>query len=212
MKQANPILVGIGKAKDHVPGMRENLILHAGPPITWNQASGALKGAIIAGLLFEGLAKTKEEAIEIMEKGEVDLEPCHDHDAVGPMAGIITASMSVFIIEDQISGHRTYSNLSDDLGDYRGSSIRFGVYEKRAIDHIHWLENNVAPILNQAIIDAGGIDFLPIIGKSLLMGDDCHVTMNAATPLFLRELMPGIIKACNDKKLMTKIITLIYQR
>jgi len=211
MKQASPILIGIGKARDHVPRMRENLILHAGPPITWKQASGALKGAVIAGLLFERLAKTKEEAIEIMEKGEVDLEPCHDHNAVGPLAGIITPSMSVYIVEDQMSGHRTYSNLSDDLGDYCGSSIRFGVYEKRAVDHIHWLENKVAPILNQAIMDVGGIDFLPIIGKSLLMGDDCHVTMNAATPLFLRALMPGIINACNDQELMTKIITLIYR-
>ncbi|WP_051131970.1 YlbE family protein [Legionella tunisiensis] len=211
MKQANPILIGIGKAKDHVPEMRENLILHAGPPITWKQASGALKGAIIAGLLFEGLAKTKEEAIAIMEKGDVDLGSCHDHNAVGPMAGIITASMSVYIIEDQMSGYRTYSNISDDPGDYRGSSIRFGVYEKRAIDHIHWLERDVVPILNQAILDAGGIDFVPIIGKSLLMRDDCHVTMNAATPLFLRKLMPGIIKACRNKELMTKIITLIYQ-
>jgi len=211
MKLASPMLVGIGNARDHVPGMRENLILHAGPPITWKQASGALKGAIIAGLLFEGLAKNKEEAIEMMKNEEVDLEPCHDHHAVGPMAGIITPSMSVYIIEDQISGHRTYANLSDDLGDYCGSSIRFGVYEKRAIDHIHWLENNVVPVLNQAIRNVGAIDFLPIIGKSILMGDDCHVTLNAATPLFLRALMPGILDACNNRELLTKIITLIYR-
>jgi len=211
MKKANPILIGIGKAKDHIPEMRENVILHAGPPITWKQASGALKGAIIGGLLFEGLAKDKEQAIAMMEKGEVHLESCHDHDAVGPMAGIITASMSVYIVEDQMSNHRTYSNLSDDLGDYLGSSIRFGVYEKRAIDHLHWLESDVVPVLNQAISDAGGIDFLPIIGKSLSMGDDCHVTMNAATPLFLRKLMPGIIKASGNSELMKKIISLIYR-
>ena len=170
MKQANPVLVGIGKAKDHLPGMRENLILHAGPPITWKRASGPLKGAVIAALLFEGLAKTKEQTVQIMVNGEVDLEPCHDHRAVGPMAGIISHSMSVFIVEDQTSGERTYSNLSDDLGDYLGSSIRFGVYERPAVEHLRWMETTLVPNLGEAIAEAGGIDLVPIIGRSLLMG------------------------------------------
>lgn len=210
MKQSNPVLVGIGKAKDVVPGMRRDLVLHAGPPITWNEASGALKGAIIGGLIFEGLARDKEDAVRLMTSGEIDLEPCHDHCAVGPMAGIITHSMSVFIIEDQRWGHRTYSNLSDDLGDYLGSSVRFGVYEKPAIEHLHWMEGTLAPILGQAIAEVGSIDFLPIIAKGLLMGDDCHTTMNAATPLFLRALMPGLLEACENRETLAKIIALIY--
>ncbi|AOW93403.1 hypothetical protein BFN03_14155 [Rhodococcus sp. WMMA185] len=210
MKQANPTLVGIGKAKEHIPEMRENLILHAGPPITWARASGPLKGAIIGGLLFEGLAKNEEEAARMVIDGEVDLEPCHDHRAVGPMAGIITSSMSVYIVEDQSSGQRVYSNISDDLGDFLGSSVRFGVFEKPAIDHLHWIESTLAPLLGQAIEEAGHIDLLPIIGRSLLMGDDCHVTMDAATPLFLRTLMPGLLKACGDRETLTKIINLIY--
>lgn len=210
MKQSNPVLVGIGKAGDVIPGMRRNLVLHAGPPITWNAASGALKGAVIGGLIFEGLARDKEEAVGLMTTGEIDLEPCHDHCAVAPMAGIITQSMSVFVIEDQRWGHRTYSNLSDDLGDYLGSSVRFGVYEKPAIEHLHWIESTLAPILGLAIAEAGSIDLLPIVAKGLLMGDDCHTTMNAATPLFLRELMPGLIKVCDSRETLAKIVTLIY--
>lgn len=210
MRQANPILIGMGRAKDCVPGMRKNLILHAGPPITWNKASQPFKGAVIAALIFEGMADTKEEAVQLMTEGKVDLEPCHDHTAVAPMAGIITHSMSVYIVEDQTSGQRTYSNISDDLGDYVFASIRFGVYEKPAIDHLHWIESTLAPALHEAIEEAGGIDFLPILGRSLLMGDDCHAIMNAATPLFLRKLMPGLIKACKDPETLTKIINLIW--
>ncbi len=209
MKQSNPVLVGIGKARDVIPGMRSNLILHAGPPITWNKASGALKGAVIGGLIFEGMARDKEEAVRLMTAGAGDLEPCHDHCAGGPLAGITTHSMSVFVVEDQTWGHRTYSNLSDDLGDYLGSSIRFGVYDKPAIEHLHWMEGTLAPVLGQAIAEVGSIDFLPLIGRSLMMGDDCHVTMNAATPLFLRALMPGLIKAC-DSETLAKIVTLMY--
>lgn len=135
-------------------------------------------------MLFEGLAQTKDEAVQMMNEGEVDLAPCHDHDAVGPMAGIITHSMSVFIVEDQVSGQRTYANFSDDLGDYIYASIRFGVYDQPAIDHLHWIESTLAPVLDAAIAEAEYIDLLPIVGKSLLMGDDCHTSMNAATPLF----------------------------
>ncbi|MDY6996814.1 MAG: DUF1116 domain-containing protein [Actinomycetota bacterium] len=210
MKRTSPVLVGIGKAKDHVPGMRRNLVLHAGPPISWKRASGPMKGAIIGGLIFEGLAKDKDDAVALMESGEVDLEPCHDHDAVAPMAGIITYSMSVFIVEDQPSGQRTYSNISDDLGDFLGSSVRFGVYREPAVEHLHWIESTLAPILGQAIEEAGSIDFLPLVGRSLLMGDDCHVIMNAATPLFLKELMPGLIKACPDQETLAAVTTLIY--
>ena len=210
MKQSSPVLVGVGKARDNVPGMRENLILHAGPPITWNNASPPFKGAVIAVMLFEGLAESKDEAVQMMNEGKVDLEPCHDHDAVGPMAGIITHSMSVFIVEDRVSGQRTYSNFSDDLGDYIYASIRFGVYDKPAIDHLHWIESTLAPVIGEAIAEAEYIDLIPIVGKSLLMGDDCHTSMNAATPLFLRQLMPGLIKACSDRDTLARIIDLIY--
>ncbi|MCO1334444.1 DUF1116 domain-containing protein [Microbulbifer sp. OS29] len=211
MKQAVPILIGIGKAGDNIPGMRKNLILHAGPPITWQRASGALKGAIIGGLIYEGLAKNKGEAEEIMKEGSVDLEPCHNHSAAGPMAGIITYSMSVYIVEDRLSGYRAYSNLSDDRGDNLGSSMRFGVYDKAAIDQLHWNESHIAPVLDQVIKEKGGIDFLPIIGRSLLMGDDCHVMTNAATLLLSGILLPGIIKNCKNKHDIEKIATQIHQ-
>lgn len=211
MKLASPVLVGVGKASDHVPGMRENLLLHAGPPLTWDRCSNAMKGAVIGGLLFEGLAKDKDEAVAMMEKGEIDFESCHDHDAAGPMAGIISSSMSVYIIEDQMSGKRYYSNLSDDLGDYEGSSIRFGVYDKAAIDHLHWVEDNVAPLLNQAIETAGYIDFISIVCKSILMGEDCHTKMDSATLYFLAELLPGLIRACNSEDVLEKMTTMIYR-
>jgi hypothetical protein len=210
MKRANPVVIGVGKAKDNIPDMRENLILHAGPPITWDEASGAMRGAIIGAMLFEGLANSKEDAIERVEKGEIDIESCHDHRAAAPMAGVITSSMSVFIVEDTTSGSRFYSNISDDLGDFLSSSVRFGVYEDRAIEHLKWIERVLAPALNAAIQDVEYIDFIPIIGRALLMGDNCHVTMDAATPLFLKELMPGLIKYCDDKNDLTRIVSLIH--
>ena len=44
MMEARPVLVGLGKARDVIPDMRDNLLLHAGPPITWARASGPMQG------------------------------------------------------------------------------------------------------------------------------------------------------------------------
>jgi hypothetical protein len=75
MMEARPVLVGLGKAIDVVPGMRENLLLHAGPPISWARASGPMRGAITGALVFEGKAKDMAEAQALVESGEIELEP-----------------------------------------------------------------------------------------------------------------------------------------
>ena len=110
MMEARPALVGLGKARDVIPGMREDLLLHAGPPITWERASGPMRGAITGALIFEGKAKDEDEARELVESGQIELEPCHHHQTVGPMAGVTSPSMSVYILENKTHGNKSYSN------------------------------------------------------------------------------------------------------
>ncbi|MEX1248749.1 MAG: DUF1116 domain-containing protein, partial [Anaerolineales bacterium] len=98
MMDARPILKGVAPARDVIPGMRDNLLLHAGPPIEWDRMSGPLRGAVIGALIFEGLAKSEREAEALVKKGKVDFAPCHHHSTVGPMAGVTSASMMVYII------------------------------------------------------------------------------------------------------------------
>ena len=52
MIEARPILVGLAKAREVIPDMRDNLLLHAGPPITWGRASGPMRGADYRGTDF----------------------------------------------------------------------------------------------------------------------------------------------------------------
>ncbi len=105
MMEARPVLVGLGKALEVIPGMRENLLLHAGPPITWERASGPMRGAITGALIFEGKASDEAEAQVLVESGKIELEPCHHHQAVGPMAGVTSPSMSVYILENKTHGN-----------------------------------------------------------------------------------------------------------
>ena len=93
---AQPTLVGMGTAGEDIPGMTKKTILHAGPPVTWDKMCGPVRGAIIGGLIYEGLASNKEEAEKLAASGEITFDSCHHHNAVGPMAGIVTYSMPVW--------------------------------------------------------------------------------------------------------------------
>ena len=112
MIASRPVLTGVARAGESIPGMHDRLLLHAGPPIEWDRMSGPLRGAVIGALLYEEIASDEQEAAGIAASGAIEFAPCHDHSAVGPMAGVISSSMAVYVIEDLTHGHRTYSNLN----------------------------------------------------------------------------------------------------
>ena len=162
--------VGIGTALDTIPGMRADLLLHSGPPLRWEEASGPLRGALEGALRLEG----REAA---------DLEPCHHHDAVGPMAGVISASMPVVVVEDETSGRRAYSNLNEGLG----RVLRYGANDEQVLDRLRWMARVLAPDLAR-VLQRGPIDLAVINQKALQMGDELHNRHRAATSLLFREL------------------------
>ena len=82
---AQPTLVGMGTAGEDIPGMTKKTILHAGPPVTWDKMCGPVRGAIIGGLIYEGLASNKEEAEKLAASGEITFDSCHHHN--GPDFG-----------------------------------------------------------------------------------------------------------------------------
>ena len=128
---SNPILVDVKPAIDVVPGMKKNMIMHAGPPINWQNMCGPMKGAVMGTLLFEGLAETKDEAVKIIENGEVEFSPNHEHHAVGPMAGTTSASMPVFVVKDETHGNTAFARLVED-------KVQFGDYGDEAVEGLRF--------------------------------------------------------------------------
>ena len=189
-------LVGMGVAKDVIPNMHNRLIQHAGPPITWDRMCGPMRGAIIGAVLYEEWAKTEEEAIKMIENGEVEFKPNHENSSVAPMAGIISPSMPVFIMENKTYGNRAYTNLNEGAG----KCLRFGAYDENVIRRLHWIKDKMYPILKEAIELSGGIDFKSIITQALQMGDDNHNRNKASTSLFMRELAKFLVQVEADKK------------
>ena len=205
MIEARARLTGLGKAINVIPGMRDNLLLHAGPPITWERASGPMRGAITGALIFEGKAKNETEAKALVESGEIELEPCHHHQAVGPMAGVTSASMSVYIIENETHGNKAFSNLNEGYG----KVLRYGAFDEEVQKRLRWMEDVMAPILKGAIEASGGIDIKALLSEALHMGDEGHNRNKAGSILFLKALAPNIAKVSKDSKVTSEVLQAI---
>jgi len=170
MLAARPRWVGVATAADAIPGMRPDLLLHSGPPLRWEDASGPMRGALEGALRLEGRASA-------------DLDPCHHHAAVGPMAGVISASMPVVVVEDPVSGVRAHSNLNEGLG----RVLRYGANDEAVLERLRWMATVLGPDLARAL-EAGPIDLAAINQRALQMGDELHNRHRAATSLLFREL------------------------
>ena len=188
MTSARPMLTGLGLARDVVPGMRDNLLLHAGPPIEWERMSGPLRGAVIGALIYEGLARDEAGAVALVERGEVDFEPCHHHSCVGPMAGVTSSSMQVYVVEDATHGGRSFSNLNEGYG----KVLRYGAFSDEVIAKLRWMNGAMAAALSEALFRLGGIDLRALLAEALHMGDEGHNRNKAGSLLFLKQLAPHL--------------------
>ncbi len=195
MTGAEPVLVDVQPAGRVVPGMTPQTILTSGPPLPWAGYTGPQRMAVLCGALYEGLADSLEEADERLAAGEIVLEPTHHHGCVGSVAGIYTASMPVFVVENQALGNRAFCNF------YEGESRRrlnYGAYGDEVHAGLRLLEEVIAPVIGAAVARSGGIPLLPLMVRALHMGDELHSRNTAATLLFTRELFPALLDLERD--------------
>ena len=188
---AAPVLVGVARASDVVPGMADDLLLHAGPPIAWDRMAGPVRGAVLGALLYERRARNEAEARALVESGRVRFEPCHHHGTVGPMAGIVSPSMPVYIVENPPGGTRAYSTLNEGYG----KVLRYGAYDPAVLARLRWMEETLAPALGRALELAGGLEMKSLIAQALQMGDEGHNRNKAGSALFGRLLAPHIVRS-----------------
>jgi hypothetical protein len=200
-----PVLVGLDVALNVIPGMKKNMILHSGPPITWDRMCGPTRGAIMGALIYEGIAKNIEEAEKIASSGEIEYAPCHEHSSVGPMAGIISPSMPVFIIKNETFGNYSYCTLNEGLG----KVLRYGAFGDDVIVRLKWMENVMYPILKKAVESLKRIDLKGMIAQALHMGDEVHNRNRAGTSLFFRAIAPAIIRTEGNSEDAAKVLEFI---
>lgn len=195
MMSARPLLRSVARAQDVIPGMRPDLLLHAGPPIAWSQASGPLKGAVIGALIFEGMAANAAAAEALVTSGLVTLEPCHHHNAVGPMAGVTSSSMMVYCVENVTHGNWAYSNLNEGYG----KVLRYGAYSAEVLAKLRWMNEVMGPLLAAALGQMPeGLDIRALLAESMHMGDEGHNRNKAGSILYTARLAPHIARVADD--------------
>ena len=204
--KSKPTLVGVGKALDVVPGMTAGTVLHSGPPLSWERMCGPMRGAVIGGLLYEGLAATREEAEALAASGQITFDPCHHHNAVGPMAGVMTASMPVWIFENKTYGNFSYCTFNEGLG----KVLRYGAFSEEVLTRLKWIETDLAPVMKKALELHGPLDMKNIIAQVLQMGDEGHNRNRAGTSLIIREFAPYLVRTGEDPEKIARIFSFMH--
>jgi hypothetical protein len=185
-------LVDLRPARDAL-GLEPGQLLHAGPPIVWDRASGPLRGALIGAMLLEGLASDPGDAEAALLAGSVEMEPCHRRGAVGPMAGVVSPSMWVFELRDPSSEGTAWCPLNEGLG----KVLRYGAYSPDVIARLRWMNAVLGPALRAAVHRHGPVDVKAIIAQMIQMGDEGHNRNRAGTLMLLRELLPYLVETAS---------------
>ena len=193
LTSAQPVLVDCRPAREAL-GLDEHTVLHSGPPLPWERACPTVQAAILCAIRYEGWAADDAAARRLVESGRVTLSPCHHAGAAGPMTGIITASMPVFVVVNRQGGHRAHATVNEGLG----KVLRFGANDASVLARLDWLAREAGPLLGAALRSAGGLDLRALMAQALRMGDEMHQRNIAASALLARALMPHLARVAAE--------------
>jgi hypothetical protein len=104
------------------------------------------------------------------------------------MAGTISPSLPVFVVENKAFGNRAYCRNVEGMQ-------QFGDYSENALNGLRFWRNTAAPAMRAAVQKAGGISLKPIITQALQMGDELHNRHSAASSLFANALSIPMVQA-----------------
>ncbi|MBP2026745.1 hypothetical protein J2Z35_000536 [Acetoanaerobium pronyense] len=188
---SQPYLVDVVPAKSVIKELNGKVLLHAGPPIKWENMTEPMKGSCYGAAIFEGWASNEEEADKMLSNGEIEFIPCHHVDAVGPMGGITSGNMAVLVVENKDEGNRAYCTMNEGIG----KVLRFGAYNDEVVTRLHWMKDVLGPSLSKALkLTDGGMNLNVVVAKAITMGDEFHQRNIAASALFMKDIMPYLLK------------------
>ena len=198
-----PELIDVCPAGEVIPELDNHSIGHAGPPIAWKEMCGPMQGAIMGAAVYEGMASTLEEAAEMAASGKIHFISNHSMHCVGPMTGMITSSMPLWVVRNKTFGNYAYSTFNE------GKVMRFGANSTEVIDRLRWIQNDLGPAMKRALQESGLISLKLIISRALAMGDEMHQRNVAASSLLTRELAPYLANVVEDPAKRFKILSFL---
>lgn len=189
------VLLDVRPAIEVVPGMHPDLILHAGPPLAWDEMVPPMQAAVQGALVHAGACGTLEDAARLARNGRIRFAPAHDHGMVGPMAGVVCATMPVLMVRNETYGNLAFATINEGLG----KVLRYGANDETVLARLRWIRDVLAPSLQAALRRSGPMDLTQMIAEALHRGDEAHNRNKAGTALFLRLIAPHLCRAAGGE-------------
>ncbi len=202
LQEAELIWVGDKKAIDVVPNLKSNIIMHAGPPIEYERMAGAMKKAVLGAVVFEGFTDDLAEAEELVKNGTIILKPCHDFYTVGGMTGVTSPSMYVHVVRNERFGNEAYC-MPHEGGSFKG--LGWGTNDEETINKVRWMQEELSPVLDEAVKKTGGLNVKQIVAQAMQMGDECHSRCTAGTQIMTKMLAPYMTELDYDKAVIKRV-------
>jgi hypothetical protein len=187
IESAQPRAVAVVPARDALPVLSGHALLHSGTAIDWERICDPQRRALAAACVFEGWAGSVAQARELLVSGEVSLYPGNEHGHVGPMTGVCSPSMPVWVVEEDASGARAYSTFNEGPG----RTLWFGVGDDESIERLRFFRDELGPLMAKLLEREGPIDVFGLAAQGLQMGDELHMRSQATGNLLTRNLAPG---------------------
>jgi len=203
--RARPHWTAIRPAREAL-GISGRHLLHAGPPITWERMCAPMRGAVMCLIQYEGWAQTPEEAARLAASGEVTFAPCHSRGALGPMAGVISPSLPVIVVEDRVNGTSAASFMGT-----APPQMRFGAHGPDALAALAWNRDVLAPAFQGFLDREGPLDLVAHMAQALAMGDEMHMRNAAATALMVKRMAPALTDVVRGMDELRRILAFMTQ-
>jgi Protein of unknown function (DUF1116) len=185
IEQCRSCAVTVASASEVIAGLDGQTLLHAGPPLPWERVCEPQRRALVAACLLEGWAADRDAAAALLADGAIELRSGNEHDHVGPMTGVCSPSMPVWVVEG--AGVRAFSTLNEGPG----RTLWFGVGDDEALAGARFLRDRAGPLLAKLLARTGPIDVFDLAAQGLQMGDELHMRSQATTNLLWRRLLPA---------------------
>jgi len=205
MLTGDPALVDVLPATEVIGGLKDKMILHAGPPVAWKNMCGPMRGAVTGIAVFEGWAENLADAEEQADAGAFEFHPNHHFDAVGPMTGMTTMSQPVMVVENRAFGNRAFCTINEGLG----KVMRFGGNDLEVLDRLRWLRGSFGPAFGRALQHIGGLPLKDLIARGLTMGDEMHQRNVGCSSLTLRALASAFAATSDDNDTLSRALAFI---
>ena len=190
---ADPAWVDVKLAGDVIEGLDDYTVTHSGPPISFDEMVMLHKRGMVSACLFEGWAKTEEEALELIKSGKIKMISALDTNTVGAGTGIITKNVAMIIIKDRNNGKVAATFPAEGIA-FQGGFCGWGLYSKEIAENLYHMRDYLLPPMAEVAKRKGGLPIKPILAESMQMGDENHTRQSAADLLFEHQVLLDMAK------------------